>query len=394
MPTPDPFSVEVPERDLEDLDRRLATTRFSLDIDNGDERYGVSTQRLRELINHWRGGYDWRAQERAINQLPMFLVEIDGQPIHYVHVRGKGPAPTPLILSHGFPWTFWDFHKMIGPLTDPAAYGGEPADSFDVVIPSLPGFAFSSPLSRAGINFVTTADLWARLMRDVLAYDRFAAHGGDWGAQVTAQLGHKYAEHLLGIHLTSLISFPAGWNSDRPWNLLQKAADAATPANRAAVVAWEKRRVGHLVPQIVHPQTIAHAMNDSPAGLLAWLTDRRLAWRDPGQPLEDVFSADFLITTTMLYWLTQTYPSAARFYYEAATHPWQPVHDRTPVIQAPAGLSIFRGDNPPGATFDWLPALYADIRLQRTHEVGGHFGAMERPIDVVTDIRDTFRKLR
>lgn len=394
MPIREPFGIEAPERTLEDLDRRLAATRFAPDVDNDDGRYGVTTACLQGLVEYWRDGYDWRAEERAINQLPMFRTEIDGQPIHYAHVRGKGPGPRPLILSHGFPWTFWDFHRMIGPLTDPAAYGGDAADSFDVVIPSLPGFVFSSPLCRAGINFVTTADLWVRLMRDVLGYDRFAAHGGDWGAQVTAQLGHKYAEHLLGIHLTSLISFPAGWNTDRPWNLLQKASDAATPANRAAVVAWEKQRVGHLVPQIVHPQTIAHAMNDSPAGLLAWLTDRRLAWRDPAQPLEDVFSPDFLITTTMLYWLTSTYPSAARFYYEAATRPWEPSHEHTPVIQAPAGLSIFRPDNPPGATFDWLPAVYADIREQRIHEVGGHFGAMERPADVVADIRCTFRNLR
>lgn len=394
MTTPVPFHLEVEQADLDDLGRRLAATRFAPDVDNDDGRYGVTAAYLQELVEYWRDGYDWRVQEHAINQLPMFRTEIDGQRIHYVHVRGKGPDPKPLILSHGFPWTFWDFHRMIGPLTDPAAHGGDAADSFDVVIPSLPGFALSSPLSRSGINFITTAELWVRLMRDVLGYDRFAAHGGDWGAQVTAQLGHKYAEHLLGIHLTSLISFPAGWNSDRPWNLLQKAADAASAENRAAVVAWEKRRVGHLVPQIVHPQTIAHAMNDSPAGLLAWLTERRLAWRDPAQPLDEVFSADFLLTTTTLYWLTQTYPSAARFYYEAATHPWQPAHDRTPVIEAPAGLSIFRDDNPPGATFEWLPAVYADIRQQRIHEIGGHFGAMERPSDVVTDIRDTFRNLR
>ncbi|MDF3308603.1 epoxide hydrolase [Rhodococcus sp. T2V] len=394
MTSPVPFRVDVSDEDLADLDRRLAATRFAPDIGNGDGRYGVSTERLQGLVEYWRTGYDWRAQESALNQLPMFRVDIDGQPIHYVHVRGIGPDPTPLLLTHGFPWTFWDFHRMIGPLTDPASFGGDPADAFDVVIPSLPGFAFSSPLSRAGVNFVTTADLWVRLMRDVLGYKRFAAHGGDWGAQVTAQLGHKYVDHVLGIHLTSLISFPAGWNSDRPWNLLQKAADAAAPENRAAVVAWEKRRVGHLVPQIVHPQTIAHGMNDSPAGLLAWLTERRLAWMDPAQPLEDVFPPDFLITSTMLYWITQSYPSAARFYYEAATHPWQPDHDRTPAIQAPAGLSIFRDDNPPGASFDWLPAMYAEIAHQRVHEVGGHFGAMERPDDVVTDIRATFRNLR
>ena len=393
-PRPEPFEVLLPDADLLDLDRRLAATRLAPDVDNGDGRYGVSTRRLRELITYWRTGYDWRAQEAAINRLPMFTVEIDGLPIHFAHVRGKGPNPTPLVLSHGFPWTFWDFHRVIGPLTDPAAHGGDPADSFDVVIPSLPGYAFSTPLTRSGVTFMTTADVWVTLMTEVLGYDRFAAHGGDWGAQVTAQLGHKHTERLLGIHLTSLISFPAGWNSDRPWNLLQKAADAAAPENRAAVVAWESRRVGHLVPQIVHPQTLSHGLNDSPAGLLAWLTERRLEWMDPSQPLDRVFPPDFLITTTMLYWMTQSYPSAARFYYEAANHPWHPAHDRTPVIQAPAGLSVFLEDNPPGARFDWLPAVYADLVHVAEHEVGGHFGAMERPDVVVADIRATFRTLR
>lgn len=391
---PEPFVLDVSEAALEDLDRRLAHTRFAPDVDNADERYGVSTERLRGLVEYWRHDFDWRAQERAINALPMFTVEIDGLPIHYVHVRGKGPAPTPLVLSHGFPWTFWDFHRVIGPLTDPAAYGGDPADAFDVVVPSLPGFGFSSPLPRSGVNFLTTADVWVTLMTEVLGHERFAAHGGDWGAQVTAQLGHKYADRLIGIHLTSLISFPAGWNSDRPWNLLQKAADGASAENRAAVVAWEKRRVGHLVPQIVHPQTMSHGLNDSPAGLLAWLTERRLAWMDHQQSVDEVFPPDFLITTAALYWFTQTYPSAARYYAEAAGHPWQPSHDRTPVIQAPAGLSVFVDDNPPGARFDWLPAMYADIVHQAEHMVGGHFGAMERPGDVVADLRATFRSLR
>lgn len=187
----EPFRVDVPDADLADLRQRLAHTRFAADIDNATGTYGVPTARLGELVTYWRSGYDWRAQEQAINELPMFKVEIDGLPVHFAHVRGKGPAPTPLLLTHGFPWTFWDFHRVIGPLTDPAAHGGDPADTFDVVIPSLPGYAFSSPVTRSGVNFVTTADLWVRLMQEVLGYDRFAAHGGDWGALVTAQLAHK-----------------------------------------------------------------------------------------------------------------------------------------------------------------------------------------------------------
>jgi pimeloyl-ACP methyl ester carboxylesterase len=398
MPTPEPFSVAASDAQLADLDRRLAAARFAPDIDDGTDLAGISSAQLRELVEHWRHGYDWRAQERSINELPQFRVEIDGIPIHFAHVRGKGavggPAPTPLLLSHGFPWTFWDFHRVLGPLTDPAAYGGDPADAFDVVIPSLPGFGFSSPLTVPGVSFVRTADLWSTLMRDVLGYERYAASGGDWGGLVTAQLGHKYASELIGIHLTSLVALPSGWNSDRPWDLLLKAADAAAPGNRAAVVAWERRRAGHLAPQIVHPRTIAHGINDSPIGLLAWLTERRIEWHDPAQPLAEVFDADFLITTAMIYWLTETYPTAARFYYEAASHPWQPSHERTPVIQAPAGLSLFLNDNPPGASFGWIPAVYADVVHQAEHAVGGHFGPMERPAEVVADLRATFASLR
>lgn len=394
MSTPVPFRLDVSDADLADLDRRLASARFAPDIDDGTDHAGISSAHLKALVERWRDGYDWRAQEQAINDLPQFRVVIDGIPIHYVHVRGKGPSPTPLVLTHGFPWTFWDFHRVLGPLTDPASHGGDAADAFDLVIPSLPGYGFSSPLTQPGINFVRTADLWSTLMREVLGYDRYAAHGGDWGALVTAQLGHKYADELIGIHLSSLVALPSGWSSDRPWDLLLKAAEGASTENRAAVVAWERTRAGHLAPQIVHPRTIAHGINDSPIGLLAWLTERRLEWHDPAQPFEDVFPADFLITTTMIYWLTETYPTAARFYYEAAAHPWQPSHDRTPVIQAPAGLSLFLEDNPPGASFAWIPAVYADVVHQVEHPVGGHFGAMERPKDVVADIRDTFRTLR
>jgi pimeloyl-ACP methyl ester carboxylesterase len=296
-------------------------------------------------------------------------------------------------MSHGFPWTFWDLQRVIGPLTDPAAHGGDPADSFDVVIPSLPGFALSSPMTRPGMNFHVTADLWVRLMQEVLGYDRFGAQGGDWGALVTAQLGHKYADRLIGIHLTSAVSLPPGWSGERPWNLMQGAVENAAPENRAAVVAWERTRVGHIPPQVVHPQTLAHGLHDSPAGLLAWVTSPRTRWADPQQDFDTVFSPDFLITTAMLYWLTGTYPTAARFYYEAAANPWRPAHDRRPVIEAPVGLTAFTSDSPPGAGVEWVKSVYNAVHVVQ-RDVGGHFGPMERPDDVVSDIRDTFRPLR
>ncbi len=389
---PEPFAIDVPDRALDDLAQRLELTRFAPGPDD-DGRYGIPTSTVRELVGHWRGGYDWRAQERLLNSVPHARVEIDGIPVHYVHVRGTGPAPMPLLLNHGFPWTFWDLHRVIGPLTDPGAHGGDPADAFDLVIPSLPGFTLSSPLPRSGIQFSTTADLWVRLMQDVLGYDRFGAEGGDWGALVTAQLGHKYADRLTGIHLTSPVALPPGWNGDRPWNLLQPAVDRAAPEDRAAVVAFERTRIGHIPPQVVHPQTLAHGLHDSPAGLLAWLTQPRLRWADPRQDLHQVFPPDFLITTAMLYWLTETYASAARFYFEAAAHPWRPSHDRRPTVGTPTGLSVFSCDAPPGARYDWLESMYHVVHVAH-HDLGGHFGPMERPDQVVADIRTTFRGLR
>ncbi|MFE7034984.1 epoxide hydrolase family protein [Streptomyces sp. NPDC057621] len=390
---PESFAIRFPDSALEDLARRLELTRFAPDLDNESGRYGLSTAHLRRLVSYWRDGYDWRAQEKLLNTLPHARVELDGIPVHFVHVRGRGPAPRPLLMSHGFPWTFWDFQRVLGPLTDPAAHGGDPADAFDVVVPSLPGFALSTPMPRAGVSFLDTADLWVRLMRDVLGYDRFGAQGGDWGALVTAQLGHKYAEHLTGVHFTSVGSLPGAWSRPRPWNLLQRAVDAAAPEHRDAVVAWERRRIGHIAPQVAHPQTLAHALHDSPAGLLAWLTERRMSWADPALEPADVFDDDFLITSTMLYWLTGSYVNAARFYHEAAARPWQPSHDRTPLIEVPTGLSIFPDDNPPGATYDHLDELYPLVHVGR-HESGGHFGPMERPDEVVADIRATFRSSR
>ena len=176
-----PFTIAIPDERLADLDRRLRQTNWARDYANDDWRYGTNGEYLRELVDYWITSYDWRAQEAAMNDYDHFRVELDGVPIHFMHVRGQGPNPKPLLLTHGWPWTFWDFKDVIGPLTDPASHGGDPAESFDVVVPSLPGFGFSTPLDKTGINWWTTADLWARLMKEVLGYERFGAHGGDWG---------------------------------------------------------------------------------------------------------------------------------------------------------------------------------------------------------------------
>lgn len=223
-PKPTPFRIEIPEDRLHDLRRRLASIRWAPDFANDDWRYGTNGRYLRELVAYWHDGYDWRAREKRMNAHPQFKVEIDGMPIHFLHVKAKHPEksqggrPLPLLLTHGWPWTFWDFEKVIGPLVDPGAHGGDPKDAFDVVVPSLPGFGFSTPLTKPGINWWRTADVWATLMRDVLGYERFCAHGGDWGALVTLQLGHRYADLVHGVHITGIAPLEF-FSGDRPWSI-------------------------------------------------------------------------------------------------------------------------------------------------------------------------------
>lgn len=390
---PQPFTIDISERVLTDLDRRLDLTSFAPDPGNADGRYGISTAFMRKMVSCWREEFDWREQEKKLNELPQYTVSIDGITLHYIHIRGTGTRRIPLVLTHGWPWTFWDFHRIIGPLTRPEDFGGNAEDAFDVIVPSLPGFTFSTPLNTTGITHHRISDLWVKLVQDVLGYDKFAAYGGDWGALVTSQLGHKYADSLYGIHLSSVGATPAGWNAERPWDLMRRAVAAAKPEDRHRVIEWERRRTGHITPQVVHPQALAHALHDSPVGLAAWLTERRISWMDPALDFDDVFPMDFLLTSATLYWATNSYATTARLYFEAPANPWAPSHDLTPMIQCPTGLSVFADDVAPGATFDTLDQLYNVSNIAH-HGMGGHFGPMEQPDALVEDIRATFATLR
>ena len=387
-----PFRIEIPEAKLEDLRRRLARPNLPPDFANDDWRYGTNGDALRELVDYWREDYDWRGSEKAMNAWPHYRAEVGGVPIHFARVRGVGPDPLPLILTHGWPWTFWDFRYVVDALSDPGAHGGDPADAFDVVVPSLPGFGFSTPLTRTGIHWARTADLWVELMRDVLGTGRFAAHGGDWGALVTAQLGHKHADAVVGIHVSGGAVLPA-FDPDRPWAiggaLAQLARDAAA---KEEALAWERKFASHVAVQMLDPQTLAYAMHDSPVGLLAWILERRRAWSDCGGDVERRFSKDHLLDTVMLYWLTDSFVTSVRYYWEAGRLRWKPAHGDSPVVQAPTGVSLFRRDMPPGST-DWMEDYY-DLRLLRVRESGGHFAAAEEPEAIVADLRDLFRPLR
>jgi pimeloyl-ACP methyl ester carboxylesterase len=387
-----PFAVHIADEVLEDLAARLDRVRLPPDLGNEDWGYGTNTGYLRELLAYWRDGFDWRQQERLINDVPQFRTTIDGVPIHFVHVRGVGPHPLPIILSHGWPWTFWDYRKLIGPLTDPAAHGGDPADAFDVVVPSLPGFAFSNPLPRTGVSWLDTADMWAVLMRDALGYRRFIAAGADWGTFISSQLGHKYPELVAGVHVTTGQPLNV-WNVDRPWDILGRVPVPADGPDRDRVLAWQRRFASHLSVHMLGAQTLANGLHDSPAGLCSWILERRRSWSDCGGDVERRFSKDDLLTTMTLYWATDSFVNSVRYYREATLRRWEPSHDGIPVVGVPTAISVFRPDAVHVPSQEHLSRHY-DLGQLRVHDRGGHFAAAEEPEAVIQDLRDGFRDLR
>ena len=370
---------------------RLRSARWPADLGNENWSYGVNARYLRELVTYWAEDFDWRNQEQLINRYEQFRVDIDGVPIHFLRRKAKSPTAIPLILTHGWPWTFWDFRYVIDALADPASHGGVEDDAFDVIVPSLPGFGFSTPLNTTGMNFWRTADLWHRLMTETLGYKKYAAHGGDWGAMVTSQLAHKYAEHLIGIHVSAPMRLDV-FGSARPWDLLGPYMAQLSDEQAQQAIAVERRLASHVTTHILDPQTLAYGLHDSPVGLLAWLLERRRAWSDCGGDVESRFSRDDLLTCASIYWLTESFVTSARFYAEAARHPWVPIHGRTPLFEAPAGVSLFAND---GAGL-FGAAMLANYNLHHLaeHSSGGHFAAAEEPAAIITDIRDTFRSLR
>ncbi|MDB5982108.1 MAG: epoxide hydrolase [Pseudomonas sp.] len=382
------FQIEISDQQLDDLSQRLRLTRRSNDFANDQWDYGTNGNYLNELLEYWKEHYDWRQHEGEMNAYPHFRVQIEGVPIHFIHVRGRGRNPVPLILSHGWPWTFWDFRKLIGPLTDPVAYGGTEDDSFDVIIPSLPGFGFSTPLTTPGITSSRTADLWHTLMTEVLGYSRFGAHGSDFGLVVTEQLGHKYADSMIGIHVqgaSPLDYFTGG----APLPTDYGPEDQARLAMNAK---FAKSELGYMALQTTKPQTLAHALEDSPIGLCAWILEKRRTWSDCGGDVERCFSKDDLLTTVMIYWLTQSYGTSARYYYESAHHPWTPSHTRSPVVEAPTGVILFAKDII-GMPRQWAER-YFNLKRWTTIDHGGHFGAAEQPDIFINEFREFFRPLR
>ncbi|MGW3465563.1 alpha/beta fold hydrolase, partial [Streptomyces olivaceoviridis] len=318
-PSLDRFTIDVDQQVLDDLRTRLKATRFAPDPENDDEIYGLSTAVLRPLVEYWADGFDWRAVEARLNTLNQHRLDVGGTPVHFVHERGKGPAPIPLLLMHGWPWTYHHWHKVIGPLTDPAAHGGDPADAFDVVIPSLPGFGFSTPLTNPRENYASMADRFQTLMTEVLGYDRYGVGAADYGALVGARLGHKYADSLYGIHLGNEMP-PAMFQGDRFWDLSGGQPAPGTPEpDRSRLIRRNNAYVSHVTAHLLDGQTLTHGLNDSPAGLLAWVLKRWRTWSDRNADFEAEWPADDILTFATIFWVNQAIgPDARPLAYEVS----------------------------------------------------------------------------
>lgn len=380
--TPEPFCINVADSVLADLRERLERVRWPGEVPNSAWDYGTNLAYMKVLIDYWRTRYDWRAHERQLNHWQQFRVTIDGQRLHYIHERGKGPKPFPLIITHGWPGSIAEFMEIIGPLTDPAAHGGDPADAFDVIAPSLPGYGFSDPTHDRQVNIMRIAEWFAVLMNDVLGYTRYGAQGGDWGAMVTSRLGFADADHVAGIHLNMVGVAPHPVNRQ---NL--------SPAEQTFLKSmdkWRNEETGYQGIQGTKPQTLGYGLNDSPVGLCAWIVEKFRTWSDCNGNVENSYTKDQLLTNIMIYWVTQTINSSTRLYFEERHHPWRMGKDDK--VTVPTAIALFPKEiaTPPR---EWAERAY-NIQRWTPMPAGGHFAAMEKPKLLVDDVRAFFRELR
>ena len=379
-----PFRIDVPQSEIDDLRDRLSRTRWPDDLSDVGWSRGVPLGYLKGLAEYWGSDYDWRANEAELNELPQFTTVIDGQKIHFLHVRSPEPNALPLVITHGYPSSIAEFVKIVGPLTDPQAHGGDSADAFHVVAPSLPGFGFSSPLADRGWELARTAKAWVELMHR-LGYERYGAHGGDIGAGVSGDLGIHDPDRVVGAHVAtdpSALALIGGMLPDEVEDMTD-----AQKSRLKELQGWEADGRGYLQIQSTRPQTLAYGLNDSPAFQLAWIAEKFQEWTNPAAALpEDAVDRDQLLTNVSIYWFTGTGTSAAGFIYEAA----HAVRDWGAMSPAPAGMAVFAADNLLGYV------LNADGHIEHwsEFEAGGHFPAMEEPDLLVGDIRKFFRAIR
>jgi microsomal epoxide hydrolase len=379
----EPFALHVPEDAITDLRARLARTRFPDQAPGAPWAYGTDVAYLQELVRYWRDDFDWRAQEARLNAFPQYKTPLHGIGVHFLHVPGQGPDPCPLLLAHGWPGSVFEFLELIPRLTDPARFGGDAADAFTVVAPSLPGFGLSFAPGQPRFGVEAIADCLADLMADALGYERFAAQGGDWGAFVASRLGYAHAERMIGIHL----------------NLMPLRRDPSmvadpTPEERRyldELAAWLKEETGYQWIQGTRPQTLAFGLTDSPAGLAAWIVEKFRAWSDCGGDVEAVFTKNQLLANIGLYWFTGAIGSSFWPYYARMHGPWPIPEGAT--VDVPTGYSEFPREilRPPRSL---AARTFTDIRRWSVMARGGHFAALEQPDALAQEVRAFLRPLR
>ena len=380
---PTPFRLHVGDDVLADLKSRLARVRWPDEVPDNHWKYGTELAYLKSLVEYWRDRYDWRKHEAEFNRFKQYKVGLAGIDVHYIREEGKGPKPMPLLISHGWPGSVQEFHKLIPMLTDPARFGGDAADAFTVVAPSLPGYTFSFSPNQQRFSVEQIADVFAELMTGVLGHERFAAQGGNWGAFVTSRLGYAYARHLTGIHI----------------NLLSLRRDTAMPENPdddeqhyfEERAHWMKEETGYTWIQGTKPQTLAYGLTDSPVGLAAWIVEKFHTWSDHKGDLDGYIGRDAMLTNIMLYWVTGAIGSSFWPYYARMHGPW-PIPDGAR-IQVPMGYAEFPKEilRPPRSLAE---KMYSDIRRWSKMPKGGHFAALEQPELLAREIREFFRPLR
>ena len=370
-----PFTIDIPQADLDDLADRIARTRWPEAEPVDDWSQGIPLSYVRDIVEYWATKYDWRATEQRLNRFPQFTTTIDGLDIHFLHVRSPEADAKPLVMTHGWPGSFVEFHKVIEPLADPVAHGGDASDAFHVVCPSLPGYGFSGKPTVPGWSVDHTADAWGALMAR-LGYDRYVAQGGDWGAMVTSAIGMRDVDHVAGIHLNMPVVVPDVEGEMTP-------EEQAALARQVEFMEWE---TGYSKQQSTRPQTLGYGLVDSPVGQAAWILEKFKAWTDTKELAEEVLTRDELLDNVMLYWLPAAGASSARLYWES----YNTLDMST--IGVPVGCSIF-----PGEIFHpsrrWAETRYLDLRYWGTPSTGGHFAAFEAPEVFVEEVRACFRTM-
>lgn len=378
---PEPYQLAVPDGVLDDLRQRLARTRLPDEPPLAPWSTGTSVAYLRQLLDYWREGFDWRAHEAKLNAFRQFTVPLAGIDLHFIHEAGRGPQPVPLLLSHGWPGSVWEFNRLIPMLTDPARFGGDPADAFTVVAPSLPGYTLSFTPGQKRFGIEEIAEIFAALMTDVLGYRRFGAQGGDWGAFVTSRLGYQFAQRIIGIHLNMLAV-----------RREPKMLTDPTPDEKIFLQQLEhflKEETGYQWIQGTRPTTLSFALTDSPAGLAAWIVEKFRAWTDNDGDPQSAVNRDDMLANITLYWVSGAIGSSFWPYYARMHGPW-PVPEG---LRVPTGYVEFPREilRPPRSVAE---RVYTDIRRWTVMPKGGHFAALEQPEALAREIRAFFRPLR